>query len=415
MIIKRFKELLKQDNILQSVFLLSTTVLGLFLGFVINSILTRVLGNVNYGNYALITNVFVFCQVVFNFGFYYVISRLVAISKNQEKVRGYYTIGIFISFILFCFMTISVLVYAYWSDSIVKSGLTKVLILTIPFSWIYLFTNLNENYLQGDNKINLLSWSRILPKIIYVIFLTYIFFNYKSIGLEWVLILNFLSFIISYMYVIVKIKPSLMSLKRRWREILLANKRFGLDIYLGSIVASGSASLSGILIGYYGINNTQVGYYTLATLLVSPLSLIPNIIATVQFKKFAINDRIDNMTTTFTFVLSIILFILIYLLSDFLIKFIFGLEYIEAVPILKVLSLGYLLYGIGDFYNRFLLSKGRGKELRNASFLVGITLLLGNFLFIKYFGAMGASYARIASGLIYSLVIYYYYIKEIKL
>ncbi len=206
-----------------------------------------------------------------------------------------------------------------------------------------------------------------------------------------------------------------MSLKRRWREILLANKRFGLDIYLGSIVASGSASLSGILIGYYGINNTQVGYYTLATLLVSPLSLIPNIIATVQFKKFAINDRIDNMTTTFTFVLSIILFILIYLLSDFLIKFIFGLEYIEAVPILKVLSLGYLLYGIGDFYNRFLLSKGRGKELRNASFLVGITLLLGNFLFIKYFGAMGASYARIASGLIYSLVIYYYYIKEIKL
>ncbi|WP_373462686.1 polysaccharide biosynthesis C-terminal domain-containing protein [Chryseobacterium sp. W4I1] len=81
---------------------------------------------------------------------------------------------------------------------------------------------------------------------------------------------------------------------------------------------------------------------------------------------------------------------------------------------LQYLSIGFVLYGIGDFFNRFLLAKGKGKQLRNASFLVGFTLLIGNVIFIYLYGGGGAAFARILSGLMYALVILYYYRKEIK-
>lgn len=403
-----------KDFIQKTVFLMGSTVLGLFLGFLSNSLLTRVLGKEQYGNYALIINIFSFCQILFNFGVFYSISRLVAISSDNIRTRGYYYVGAILSFLLFVIMAIALLVYGYLSSSIVKNNLLNVFLISIPFSWLYLFTNLNENFLPGDNKINLLSLSRILPKFIFTLILIYIYYISKTTNLTSVIIFNYVSLALSYIYVYWKIKPVRENFKRRTSEIFIANKQFGFDIYFGSLIASGSGSLSGILISHFGVNNIEVGYYTLATLLASPLALIPNIIATVQFKKFATSERIDRSSTMLTIGISLCIFLFIVLGSNLIIGLIFGKDYVNSIEILKYLSVGYLLYGIGDYFNRFLLAKGKGKELRNASFFVGITLLLANIVFIKYLGGKGAAIARIASGLMYTLVILFYYKKEIK-
>lgn len=403
-----------KDFIRKSIILLSSTLISLFFGFLTNTFLTKLLGKEQFGNFAFIINILTFCQVLFNFGLYYTISRLVAITSDERKIKGYYLVGIVLSFFIFLIMAICLLGYSYFSNTLEESGLKTIMILSIPFSWLFLITNLNEFFLQGYNKINLLSITRVLPKIVFSIFLGYCLLFYKDASLWMVIIFNFISLFVTYVYIYYRLSPVISSFTRRLKEILVANKQFGFDIYLGALIASGSGSLSGILIGQFGVNNIDVGYFTLATLLASPLSLLPNIIATVQFRKFASLTRIPTETLYFTFGLCLLFLVLIWFLSKYLVEFIFGNEYLQTVEILKYLSLGYLLYGIGDFYNRFLLVKGKGKELRNASIIVGITLLLANVIFIQNLGAIGAAYARIISGLTYSIVILFFYKKEVR-
>ncbi|ANH80937.1 hypothetical protein A8C56_08025 [Niabella ginsenosidivorans] len=407
-----FRKNIKDRAFAQTSYLLISTVLGIILGVISTSLLTRVLGKEQYGNYALIFNIFSFCQIIFSFGVFHSISRLVAITNDPKKVRGYYLAGCFLVLLLFVIMSIALIFYAYFSKSIAKSNLTGILLISIPLSWVYLLTNLNESFLQGDNKINLLSMSRFLPKVYFTLTLAIVYFCSLRADLISMILINYFTFILAYAYIFIKTKPTKSNFKRRLLEIFSATKRFGFDIYFGALVASGSGSLSGILISQFGVNNIEVGYYTLATFLSSPLTLVPNIIATVQFKSFSKSNKISRNLTLTMLGISLSLFIAIVLSAKFVILLVFGKDFINAIDILKYLSIGYVLYGIGDYYNRFLLAKGKGKELRNASFYVGITLLIANVAFIKLFGGQGAAIARIVSGLMYTFVILYYYKRE---
>ncbi|WP_185218494.1 oligosaccharide flippase family protein [Sphingobacterium mizutaii] len=404
---------LEKEFIKRSILLLSSTLISLVFGFLTNSMLTKLLGKELYGDYALIVNIFTFCQILFNLGLYYTLSRLVAITNDENKIRGYYFVGIILTFGLFFLMSISLVLYGYFSNNFNNKNLLYTFFISIPFSWLFLFTTLNEFFLQGVSKIKLLSISRVLPKVLFAIFLILWFFK-DGVNLNWVLLMNYITLLITYVYVYLRIKPSKLYFFRRLKEVIVANKQFGFDIYLGALIASGSGSLSGILIGQFGINNVEVGFFTLATLLSSPLSIIPNIIATVQFKQFAKIIKIPFQTIGVTIGICIFFLFFIWLFSEPLVLAVFGEEYFETIEILKFLSIGYLMYGLGDFYNRFLLAKGKGRELRNASIIVGVTLLIANVVFIKYLGGIGAAYARIISGFMYTLVILYYYFKETK-
>lgn len=408
------KKVSKNQEFVQAFSLLLSTVVGLILGFIINSLLTRVLGKVTYGDYALLFNIFAFCQVIFNFGIFYTIARLVAITNDEKKAQGYYIVGCFFVVIFFVIMSIALVIYALVSQNITSSGLLKIFLFSIPLSWVYLLTTLNENYLPSVNKINLLSVSRILPKFILVIVLVIIYFNFKNVNLFTVIMLNYIAFIVTYILVYIKIKPTVKSFRRRISEVWLGNQKFGLHIYLGSLIASGSSSLSALLISHFGVNNIEVGYYTLATLLASPLAMFPNIIATTQFKKFAQSPFIPHNLIYVTFGVSFFMMVFILVFAKLIITNIFGEDYIASVIILQYLSFGFILYGIGDFFNRFLLAKGKGKELRNASLIVGITLLIANVIFIYLYGGEGAAIARIFSGIMYTIIILFYYRKEVR-
>jgi len=59
-------------------------------------------------------------------------------------------------------------------------------------------------------------------------------------------------------------------------------------------------------------------------------------------------------------------------------------------------------------------ANGQGKAIRNTSFIVGASVFIGNILFIPKWGAYGAAYTNILTGLIYLLVIVIYYLKFLR-
>lgn len=408
----KLKHYVSLDKLQQTFTLLVVSIGVMLLSLGINFFLTRILSKELFGDYSLVVNIFLFSQILFNFGFFYGISRLIGIEENNLKQRELYGVGLIITFFLFIIMSICLLIYTCTiKDEIVISGL----LVSIPFGWAVLLNSFNELTLQGNNKIYLLSISRFFPKLLMLIsvFSVYIF-NLDSKNITAILILYFLSSILPFSYILYDLQPVFKNLKANWIVIKKSVFSFGFNIYIGSVLAVGASSISGILISYFGVNNIEVGYYSIALQISAPLSLIPNVLGTVFFKKFINSKTIEYKIIVLMLVISVILFALILIGAKFVILYIYGNSYINSLKLIYYLSASSLLYGIADFFNKFLLSKGKGKELRNASILVGLTLLVSNILLISGYGAVGAAVSTIISGLMYLLVIIFYYFKSIK-
>ena len=210
----------------QSLTLLLATAFSMLFLVGINFLLTRILDTEQYGNYSFIINIFVFSQTLFNFGFFYSICRLISISENDLAIRSYYYVGIIIWGILSVIMCLSLLVYSLFTENFENNGILGVFLSILPLGSVYLYTSFNEIVLQGDNRINLLSVSRVFPRVIFFSFLLIFYQFNNSGGLLSILVLYFVSYIIVYLYLLFKIRPVAFNVKICFKEIFSLNKDY---------------------------------------------------------------------------------------------------------------------------------------------------------------------------------------------
>ncbi len=387
----------------------------MLLVLLINFFLTKILEKQSFGNYSYILIIFNFSQVIFNFGYFYSISRRIAILDSNADHREFYGVGLLVALLLSIIMALCLLSINSIYNIVSSKEIVNSFLFCIPLSFIFTINNYNEILLQAGNKISLLSFSRFTPKFIFLVLLMFIYFFLRDIvAMNTILTCFIISSIIPFLVILYRLKPKMSNYKMRIIELHKANINFGFNIYIGSLFAVGASSFSGLLIGYFGINNTEVGFYSIALQLSAPLSLIPNVIATTSYKKFANSNYIDKSTLKTMYLMSLFVLVMIFIVAKSIILIVYGIDYLECVSLVYFLSLGSVFYGISDFYNKFLSSKGKGIELRNSSFIVGLVLITSNFILIPYFGAKGAAVATIISGISYYLIIVYYYKKVIK-
>lgn len=114
-----------------------------------------------------------------------------------------------------------------------------------------------------------------------------------------------------------------------------------------------------------------------------------------KFKKVSLLNTIVTVS-----VMLAMIFILPYVLL-----WLYGEEYKEVIPVLKMLTFYYGLFGISTFYATFLdfQNKAKVRSIYYASIIV-INLIL-NFLLIPKYGAMGATIATIVSLIPYTICV----------
>jgi len=410
--------LIRTNQKIKQIFtLFSVNIIGIPLGIVTNILITRYLGAKSFGDYAFIINLFNLFVIIFTFGFFQAGNRALVLNNDKNKAKEYYGAEIVIFLLLFTFMVITLYTYTLLDANIEKKGLQYYLFILIPFSWIYLFVNYFEVLFQADNKIKLLAISRFFPKIGFFLSALLIFFVLKKHNINKLLIVFFFNLFtqaIVFIYVIYKISFSFKNLKLRIREVIKYNKEFGFNVYLGTIVSTGVLSLTGLLIGYFGVDNKGVGFYSLAITLTTPLLLIPNVIATTHYKDFSTQKKVDKKVVKLTLILSGGSLILLWLMIPFFISFFYGPEFKPVIFLCFIISIGSLFHGFADFFNRFIGSHGDGKALRNTDFILGFILIILNLTLVRFWGYKGAAITRCSSGIIYFLFMIYYYKKLIK-
>ena len=212
-----------------------------------------------------------------------------------------------------------------------------------------------------------------------------------------------------FAWIFYRLRPSFHHLGKRLREILHFNRTYGFHLYLGAVFALGMSSLGTVLIGYFGSDTSGVAFYSLAIMFSTPLSIIPNTIATTHYRQFSQLKKIPSKLTWLTLFISFLSLIALWILLPPFIHFFYGAEFEEAVRLNRWTSAGMMLYGIADYFNRFLGAHGLGKAIRNGAFFTSLLLFIFNLLLIPKYQAFGAAWGVLAAGIGYSLIMLFYY------
>ena len=392
--------------------LYAVNIFGIPLAIVTSVIVTRFLGVKAYGDFMFLNNIFNLTILLLTFGFLQAGNRALVLTNDVQKSREYYGAELLILGCLYLIMVVSLFIYSSLDSNLTQKGLQTFIKYLIPFSWVYLVIRYFEVLFQADNKINLLVITRLFPKVGFLISaITIYFFLFNFKGNRLIIIYSFflLTQMLVFFYVLYKVKMSFKNIKNRIKEIWYFNKSFGFDVYLGSVLAIGFSQLSGVLISYFGIDNTGVGHYSLALTFATPLSFIPNVIATTHYKDFSTKNAIPNKLLIITFGLSVSALLLLWLLVPPFITYFYKKEFYPVIALNFIVSIGIIFHGFADFFNRFLSAHGQGKALRNSAFIVGLSLMVLNITLIPLIGEKGAAFTKAITGIIYCVCMLWYY------
>lgn len=401
----------------QVISLFFVNLIGIPMGVITSIIITKYLGSKGFGDYRFILSVFNFAVLVFTFGFYQAGNRALVLTNDYQKAKEYYGAELIITGFLFLVMSIFLFVYAFLDPNIEEKQLRNILMCIIPFGWVFLLQRYYEILFQADNQINLLAKSRLYPQVGFLIMAALVFFyfinmDYNRLSVIWIFYLA--TQVLVYCFIMFRLRISFRNIKIRLNEIWNYNRSFGFNLYLGSLFAVGFAQLSPILISYFGLDNSGVGFYSLALTFAMPLTFIPNTIATTHYKDFSVQKFIPRKLFILTLSLSITALIGLWIVVGPFVHFFYGKEFGSVIQLNFIVSIGLVAHGMADFFNRYMGANGQGKTLRNTSIIVGFSILLGNVLLIPKWGEYGAAFSTILSGFTYLIVMILYYLKFVK-
>lgn len=414
---KQFTQLKNNPRAKQVLGLFSVNIIGIPIGIVTSIVITRYLGAQGFGDYKFILSIFNLAIIIFSFGFFQAGNRALVLNDDTQKAKEYYGAELVLTVGMFIVMSVFLVLYALIDNNIQEKNLDRFLLFVIPFGWIFLLSNYFETLFQADNRIRMLGEFRLYPKIgflVSAVILYFVFMNTNTNKLAIVYGLYLLTEVIVYIIILRKLNVSFKNLKARFNEIWKFNKSFGLNVYVGSLFAVGFSQLTEILISYFGVDNSGVGFYSLAITFTMPLTFIPNTIATTHYKDFSTSGKIPKKLLIITLALSLSALLGLWVLVPPFVKYFYGKEFDSVVFLNFIVSIGVIAHGFGDFYNRYLGANGQGKALRNSSFIVGGSMMMFNLMFIPKWGETGAAYARLITGFVYLIIIIYYYYRYIK-
>lgn len=398
----------------QVIILMTASIMGMLFGIINSAINTNYLDPISYGDVRYVQNIINFFSSILLLGFFVSGSRLLAISKHNKTsrdIRGGMIIILSVTIIILMLIMAVFSFLAYKDNEIIMRDLY---IIAIPTCGNVLLLNYINTTAQGDNHIVRIAFARVLPAIIYLIIALPVF-KYYSASPQIMLALFNGSAVIILSIIIISTKPCFNNIPTALKELYQENKKYGIHVYFGSLAGVSTAYITGITLGHFCGNNANVGFYTLALTLSTPLTLLPSIIGTAYFKTFANQYKISFSVLKASIVLTLVCLIIFQLGISIVVDLVYPKPYRIVSSISCWLAIGTSFHGLGDMFNRFLGSHGQGKQIRNASYACGLVTLIGSVVLVYYIEITGAVITRILSSFTYMFLMILYYIKYIRI
>ena len=409
---KSFKDLLfHKKEVGNTAILFSTQILVLIIGLGIKTIQVRALSPKEYGLLALFGTITAVLVLFFQYASFSSLKVILANNKDKQKEKEFVGLGIQIAGVLGVLFSTVVFLFSFFIDDLLDVEISYLLRVLAPFCFILPFQFFISEIAIGANKLKSLSLFHLFSRLLFISSL-FMLWKGNHLNIQLIIILNLLSWLVSTVVILISFKPIFSNRKENIKLVKEKNRSFGFSYYFGAIINQSTYKLDEIFITYF-VNITQLGFYTLASIICSPMTFLSRAFVNSIFKKLALKDRIPMRVFVYNTLWLAFCVLFLYISADFIVNTLFGEYYLKVSSYILPLSIAFLFQGMYAPFS-FLAIKSKGKELRNVAYLEASINVIGNVILVPIYLVEGAIYASIFSRFTHFIGLWYYYNKMVK-
>ncbi len=403
--------ILKSKTVRQTAILFGAQLAMVGIGFGIKTIQTRFLGPEGYGLYAFFGSITGLAVLFFRLGFFSSLQVVIAETNDPQKEREYFGLGFLINLVVGILFSIFIWISSIYIDKWYPIDMGWIFRAVAPLAIILPTRALIEALSVGSNKVQIVPIYDNVSKLLFVMALIIIGF-YGELNVFNAIAFNLITLIVSFWVVYRQFSPSYKNIKSNFGTLWKKVKSYGFPFYIGNTANQSTFKLDEIFISYF-INTTVNGFYTLATIIASPMVMGSQALSNALFKDFSTQERIPKKVFIYNTLWLIVSITFLFFTSKWIVILFFGEEFSQVPLYITGLSIAFFFQGLYQPFN-FLMAKSKGKELRNVAILEAVINLTGNIALIPILGVTGAIYTSILAKFIHFLGKWYYYNRYIN-
>lgn len=408
---------LKNDpRIRNSLWMLIEKGISLFGLIFIISAVAKYTGPTIYGEIALAASIFIVLKTIAQFGLDQIYFKYVSQNKPYHSLFLENSM-IFIS-IIYLFLSMFVVTWAYFNTSF--TGF--FFIFSTAIAYYFTSIDLANSFYEGQ----LLSKFNVLANIVGLLIalalrysVVYFKLNVLYLSIP-IILMSLIPFLIKF--IIYKCKYHInfnkVKSKKQTKKYFGYFLGAGLPLTLAILTATINGQISNFLLAY--IEGTKsVGIYSIAFILagawcIVPTTLIMSYMTSIYSINMEDNDGYIKLSSrlliNITF-LSIFIVAIVEFSASYIVGFLYGDEYYEAIEVLRWLLIFQFFWVIGFYFSRLIIKFNGYKFLAYKSIFCCLLNLTLSYFFIKKWGVIGAAYAVLVTEVISSLVLNLFYRK----
>ena len=382
----------KLKNILQGSEFRSVVYMGcqcivLVLAFLTNVVLTNYCADSEvYGQYKYATNFIMTLPAVCGLGITWSCAAIIAKDETQNK-NAIISASVFWMSMISVVTTVMLYIASFALPALGFTELSGIRIV-FPFVIGFMLQDLVNRVYSGLGESFQLSLFSLIPNVVIMACLWVMIWLTGELNYSQIILLYLVAQVITCLPKLLKIRYDFSDLKNTSKILLIDVKNSGFKVYISSVFTTSATQIialsCGSVFGY-----AEYGYYSLAASLSIIFQTIGSTVAVVNFKNYSNADQIPKKDFLFMLLIGGIAYFCMIALIDKIFFWFYPQEYAPTILYLKPLCLSYMLYGFAIIFNRFFISKGKGKFVMKNSMIVAIVNILVSIPAIYVFQIQG--------------------------
>lgn len=351
--------------------------------------IARVIGVENFGLLAFSAAIIVFFQTTIDYGFNYTAVRDMARIRDDKEKTSYILSVVINTKIFLLLVSSTVLLILCLFVPLFKDNLLIIVLsfLIVPSSVFY-----QEWFFQSIEKMHLIALLSMLSKIFYLVtiflfinqpkdFLLIPVFNAISVLIVGVFSLYIVLFKYGYKIYIVSFKD------------IRDNLKLGFNMFVSLIAPNLYTNISMIwLTQFWGKSPTA--YFDSGYKVIGLSQIVTSVFSRAFFPLLSRKMDYHNFYKKINFIIALFSSLVLFFGADIFVDILFGRDYIEAVNVIKVMSITPFFISLMNVYGtNYLVLKGKENILRNIIIFCSFFGLFLTFILVYYKGYIGAAYS----------------------
>lgn len=359
---------------------------------VLNAVLARSLGIDGFGQFQYVLSLVVmFSAISFICGAEVIVPILSNVTGKRVAfvIGNVFTLGLIFSILAYVFLIAFVFVFEQDKELFYLTIILGLSIL-VGESFAVVTAWLQANTNSKPRSILVIFTSFIKCGMVYFLYI-YDVVEIKYYALAWAFESYFIAFGLFYIYK-KKVKLQFFSFDKKY---LLFFMKKGFPFFISLLIMYLFLRLDILALKYYS-DFEQVGLYGAVFQLINAISLIAPIFAMSIAPSLVYKAGVSNVRKRVIYValglgsISVFIAIIMNSISDFIIPFIFGERFVNAVPIFNVFVWIIVLFFISEGLNIYIIKLGKGKLLTYKWLIILLVAILAYIYFIPKYQALGA-------------------------